>query len=777
MALPRDQRFQNLTVDFKKMNKLSMRDRMNMLGTRQGADLLSSLDPSQLKSLFPDYYKKDEGLSQTLSAITGRNIKPSETVKDQTAGRSAPPTERDLRRRNTVNRAREEERLPEWARKLGVTAGKSDMPQLTSDQKTVLKDLRQGKIASDDPRVSFLNQMTPEQRQKAGIIESEQDGKKSFTMSAYSDDQIAENLRSSPATFSARERATLDFISNREGSKDPNIIFGDVGNVAGSGEYSKKLRQMGHTKPLTEMSINEVVAMQKDLISITKGRLQHSPGKGTSAVGSGQMISSTLLQNLRDLGIPSSEWDKIKFDKTLQERLTIQNFKSSGIGDPNADPKTWNMNRLGQQYESVNVNKGYRPMTSREIEQISSASTARGNSNPTAQDIASERQRLEKESEKVIASSQARPQLPAGLDPKFVETYNRLPIAQAQQVASGLSRVSQELGEAGIRKFNTEFLGNPSRFSDSSVADRFNQMRTSAQDASQRFLSFSPDAKITSTYRDPNHPIERAKRTPGAHSRGEAIDVRTEGFSTEQIQQKVASLKRAGFNYVLLEGNPPHIHAEIREGRDFEIKNLNRGNPSISLEQAQQAAAGAKFRDFDETQPQAQQQAQSETPLTPALSYGGEVQTDAKELTAVPMGQARTDVAAPLDRRDNMAVIDEKGQTQFTINDNETVSLKNGRAEVQTEEMIKSDEIKPIQDSLKREERENEKEQANRLEMVRSQAQTDNQINDTNMQNINDSAVSATEELFRTPSFTRAMKERHFMKDESPMGGNHFSPV
>jgi hypothetical protein len=171
------------------------------------------------------------------------------------------------------------------------------------------------------------------------------------------------------------------------------------------------------------------------------------------------------------------------------------------------------------------------------------------------------------------------------------------------------------------------------------------------------------------------------------------------------------------------------------------------------------------------------QQAQSETTPTPALSYGGEVQTDAKELTAVPMGEPRTDVAAPLDRRDNMAVIDEKGQTQFTINDNETVSLKNGKAEVQTEEMIKSDEIKPIQDSLKREERENEKEQSNRLEMVRSQSQTDNQINDTNMQNINDSAVSATDELFKSPSFTRAMKERHFMKDESPMGGNHFSPV
>jgi hypothetical protein len=115
--------------------------------------------------------------------------------------------------------------------------------------------------------------MTPEQRQKAGIIESEQDGKKLFSMGAtkvsqMSDEEIAQNIKNSPSgNFSARERSTLDFISKREGSTDPNIIFGDVGNVPGSGKYSKQLRQMGHTKPLTEMTVKEVMAMQKDLNS------------------------------------------------------------------------------------------------------------------------------------------------------------------------------------------------------------------------------------------------------------------------------------------------------------------------------------------------------------------------------------------------------------------------------------------------------------------------------------------------------------------------------
>ena len=52
----------------------------------------------------------------------------------------------------------------------------------------------------------------------------------------------------------------------------------------------------------------------------------------------------------------------------------------------------------------------------------------------------------------------------------------------------------------------------------------------------------------------------------------------------------------SGFNNVLLEGNPPHIHAEVRPGQtEFTVSNLGRGNPSISLETARTAAAAAEY--------------------------------------------------------------------------------------------------------------------------------------------------------------------------------------
>lgn len=168
-----------------------------------------------------------------------------------------------------------------------------------------------------------------------------------------------------------KQQAVLDMIAKREGAKDPNIIFGDVGGKAGSGVYSQQLRNMGYTKPLTEMTISEVRAMQKDLIKLTKGKI----GKGdlgTSAVGSGQMIGSTLEANLRALNIPESDWDKVKFDVDLQAQLTLQNFKST-VGDPE-NPSTWNLTQLGNQWESFDTRKGFAPLSQSEVAMVNNAS-------------------------------------------------------------------------------------------------------------------------------------------------------------------------------------------------------------------------------------------------------------------------------------------------------------------------------------------------------------------------------------------------------------------
>ena len=169
--------------------------------------------------------------------------------------------------------------------------------------------------------------------------------------------------------FTARERRTLDFIAKREGATDPNIIFG--GN-----RYKAALGL--DKKPLTQRTVAEVFALQGQLRQLSKadgyGKNDRGEVLGTSAVGSGQMIEGTLRSNLLALGYKESDFSTLVFDKTLQEKLTLQNFKSSGIGDPNADPSTWNKVALGNQYESLNARRGFSPMSQEEIQAIAAAS-------------------------------------------------------------------------------------------------------------------------------------------------------------------------------------------------------------------------------------------------------------------------------------------------------------------------------------------------------------------------------------------------------------------
>lgn len=293
--------FGNLTVDFRQLVRVPVRDRAALARSAQASEIFGNLTPSQIAALFPDYYKKfipqassggGMAAGMTGAGFTGTGI--------STATSTAPTTPAGPTR-------------PGYIEELFERAG----PPPTS---------------------------------------------------------------SPGGNFTPRERTVLNFIAKREGSADPNIVFGG----------QKYVTRLGlDKKPLTERTISEVInEVMPQLRQLSKADgYGITPGGqvvGTSAVGTGQMIEGTLRSNLAALGIPEKDWDKIKFDKTLQERLTLQNFKSSGIGDANADPSTWNMNQLANQYESLNpakVRNGR--MTQSEIEEIRNASPARPEPEPT----------------------------------------------------------------------------------------------------------------------------------------------------------------------------------------------------------------------------------------------------------------------------------------------------------------------------------------------------------------------------------------------------------
>ena len=149
-------------------------------------------------------------------------------------------------------------------------------------------------------------------------------------------------------------------------------------------------------------------------------------------------------------------------------------------------------------------------------------------------------------------------------------------------------------------------------FSSQSVERRASNLNEETKQSLENFKRLAPSgAVVTSTYRSPRHPIERRKPRPGAHARGQAIDIRTRGVSKEDLQKTIQGLKRSGFNYILLEGD--HIHAERRPRQEgFMIRNLRGGNPHISLSDAREAADQVKLNDA-QRQPDAEKQPDAKT--------------------------------------------------------------------------------------------------------------------------------------------------------------------
>jgi hypothetical protein len=491
----------NLTLDLGKMSRLSASEKLSMLSDRSTRAMLSTLTAQQFASTFPEYYKRQ--LPDVGANLPGvRSLAPLSKEAAQNMQQGTATLYRENERIKTSRREMATP-VPSWMRKVQAESGvnvsdQTAVAQLSDERKKLLEEMKQGNISVDDPRVAFLKDLPDDDLLKAGIKrEKDASGEISAysraetTSSKLSDEAITDKLRnSSSGTFSPRERATLDFIANREGSKNADIIFGDKGNVPGTGKYSKALGL--DKRPLSDHSISEVLDLQPKLTRITRED-GVGGGRGTSAVGTGQMIRGTLLGNLRSLGIPESEWPKLKFDKTLQERLTLQNFKTSGIGDPNADPSTWNQARLGAQYESIDTRKGFRAMSQTEMQSIAGASPTKVIGPITSESIIVERKRLEeqeRQQQETFLAGRTVPVLPEGVDPKFAPAFAKMSPGQKQRNVEAITKI-------GAAKFNelyqsagsAEFLNTRIR-DDATSQEVQNQIFKDAQNFNNRRISF-----------------------------------------------------------------------------------------------------------------------------------------------------------------------------------------------------------------------------------------------------------------------------------------------
>ena len=72
---------------------------------------------------------------------------------------------------------------------------------------------------------------------------------------------------------------------------------------------------------------------------------------------------------------------------------------------------------------------------------------------------------------------------------------------------------------------------------------------------------------ITSAYRDPTHPIEAAKKTPGAHTTGKAVDILLRGTDAYRTFILAAAFGMTGIG-VKQHGETRFIHVDCLENTD-----------------------------------------------------------------------------------------------------------------------------------------------------------------------------------------------------------------
>ena len=161
MARTKDNRFQNLTVDYQKLMNLNVSRRFELLDSKEGRSLLSSFTPVELANAFPYSPGTDNRYTRKLQSLTTGGWQNRQT--DDKSGVSV-GTKRDLSGGSN----------PAVQQKIAA---------LSSEQKAAYDDLKKGKISVDDPRVAFLKDISVDDLKKAGIEKiTDESGKQSFKM-------------------------------------------------------------------------------------------------------------------------------------------------------------------------------------------------------------------------------------------------------------------------------------------------------------------------------------------------------------------------------------------------------------------------------------------------------------------------------------------------------------------------------------------------------------------------------------------------------------------
>lgn len=457
--------FQNLTVDYKKLLNLSVSDRASMARSEYGQSLLSSLTPSQYASLFPSYYKDRlpdiSGFTAARRGIGGTRTgyEPSTaTPGGGGGGAGRTPTSTTA----TAGRA-----TPSYVRRLKEASGGVDISdpkakaQLSDEKKKVFDLLKKGQISADDPRAAFLKDVSAADLKKAGIESvTGAGGKQTYQMlptaaSQMTDEELKKKIGSEKfeGGFASKSaKLTSDLMKDLGLTREQ--AAGLVGNLA-------------HESAGLNINIEEKVANKHG----TKGYglaqwTDNPPGRGRRtqlanfAESNGLPINSYeaqykfLLQELQTT--ESRALNLLKSAKTPEEAAAaaVAFERPQGYNSKNPNYVDAAKNSLGWKDRLRYTNKSY--------EAAGDVGNAGLPANATPEQIAEYRRKLieqeeNQRGEQLAASTLAK--LPANIDPKFAQEYERMSPGQKQRVQQAIAKLGE--GEEGVNKFNKIYQENP----------------------------------------------------------------------------------------------------------------------------------------------------------------------------------------------------------------------------------------------------------------------------------------------------------------------------
>jgi hypothetical protein len=766
-------KFQNLSVDYSQLvGKFSMSDRLSMLQSSDGRQLLSNLSPYQLADMFPDYYKRQyPDVGKLLKSIADPGFKGREYTREQANLEM---------QRGVSGRAAQPEVKPGWVRKWEEQTGQkiSDpgaKAQLSDAKRELLREMQANGIKADDPRVKFLGDLSDDDLKKAGISkQTDSQGNTVYRRNEISDEQ-------------AKARAE---------SIDPKIesIRKTILGKESSGNY---------------------------------GITSFAEGKGSTASGGYQFADKTWQEQARKAGFDPSLYPRAMMAPAdVQDavaRSYIKDILRRNNGDISAVPREWYAGPKGYLNENeLKVNRGltveqYTSDWMRRYESNAKASGVPGSQIAFSLEEAKKQMRGEEES--FLAGKTEIGQLPQGLSQGVTSFYNKLTDRQKQDFYRMLTAAgggsNPEQIQSAVGKVNDLYKQDPRAvqqgifsgngrllFSDQSVAERAAQLSPDMQGALNKFQEFAPEGTtITSTYRSPEHEIERRKPGgPGAHSRGSAVDVRTGGKSREELQQTIQALKRAGFTKILLEGD--HIHAEVNPGQSFHISNLGQGNPNIDLRSAHDAASLVAYNEelpgqqLDRERPKPPAQAKTEPTLAPSevtatqeqqpnkperissytpaeqllvdrtvsvFAEGGSKSINSDQIKAMPIKSIKGD---------NSVVVDKSNNPLFTMNTKEEQAVYNPKTrqvDVQPLSKTNPDALGEKQTTETMSDTENTP-----LKENQQQPTIQPTMPESSSVRSSDTSLTITDDIFKDPSFRRAIGKTRFVDTGDAALGGHF---